>query len=313
MCIPAHSCSAPAPNPPVLPFPTPPRTGHRSRPSLSNSSPFYDAPEPLIDDYSQSSKGGASRIQLPAHLKTLLTLHRAFNVALSLHIATHPPVLPPHSPSATNVKLPNLTNLLALRETIERTGGRRFGVDELQRLAWVWTWDGRDPDARDVPADKEGGEAGVTDLDTGTGAAQKKEEDNPFLVPSSPAQCPTLEVSGLDYLITPTRTLDPVTGRRVYTYGIGIDLQLRQGETRQMLHGGSEGGLGNKGQGGGMGAVGRWNVAGEEREEVVRDRLEKWVEMHGGFEVRHRSNQACCLVRDQLCPTRRATHLSLVC
>ena len=162
---------------------------------------------------------------------------------------------------------------------------------ELQRLAWVWTWDGRDPDARNPPADGDDREAGVTDLDIGTGAAQKKEEENPFLVPSSPAQCPTLEVSGLDYLITPTRTLDPVTGRRVYTYGIGIDLQLRQGETRQMLHGGSEGGLGNKGQGGGMGAVGRWNVAGGDREEIVRDRLERWVGMHGGFEVRHQISQ----------------------
>lgn len=69
----------------------------------------------------------------------------------------------------------------------------------------------------------------------------------------------------------------------MYTYGIGIELELRPGETRQLLHGGSEGGIGNKGQGGGMGAVGRWNVAGEEREAVVREKLEKWVQLHGGY------------------------------
>ena len=165
---------------------------------------------------------------------------------------------------------------------------------ELQRLAWVWTWDGSDPDAKRVQATDDSGrdvdgsglqEDGIKGKGQGGGGKDEGEDDNPFLVKTSPDQCPTLEISGLDYLITPTRTLDPTSSRRVYTYGIGIELQLRVGETRQLLHGGSEGGIGNKGQGGGMGAVGRWNVAGEEREEVVRERLERWVEMHGGHEV----------------------------
>lgn len=153
---------------------------------------------------------------------------------------------------------------------------------ELQRLAWVWSWDGVDPDTGHDSAEPSADASGA-----GAASLPRKEEDNPFLVPSSPAQCATLEVAGLDYLITPTRTLDPASGRRVYTYGIGIDLQLRVGETRQMLHGGSEGGLLNKGQGGGMGAVGRWNVAGEEREEIFRERLRRWCDLNGGYEVRY--------------------------
>jgi hypothetical protein len=216
------------------------------------------------------SLGGAQH-KLPAHLETLLTLHRAFNLALALHMAMHPPVLPPHSPNALSVQLPNLTNLLAIKETVERTGCRRFGTQELQRLAWLWTWDGST-----LPEERSARDSA-------------KEEDNPFLVNPSSAATSRLEISGLNYLITPTRTLDPATGRKVYTYGLGIVLDLRKGETRQLLHGGSEGGMGNKGQGGGLGAVGRWSGAGEDREEIMRERLDKWVELNGGYEVNHLS------------------------
>ena len=50
----------------------------------------------------------------------LLTLHHAFNLALSLHIATKPPILPPHPPSTTRLRLPCLTNFLAIKETVAR-------------------------------------------------------------------------------------------------------------------------------------------------------------------------------------------------
>ncbi|WVR08228.1 hypothetical protein IAU60_005275 [Kwoniella sp. DSM 27419] len=256
----------PTPNPPLVPFPTPPSTRTRRAPVK------HVEPAP-VQDPSSSKLPSSTCETLPPHLQTLLHLHRSFNLALSLHIATHPPVLPPHPPSSTSVRLPNLTNFLAQKDTVERTSGRRFGLQELGRLAWVWTWDGKAlPDQKAI---SERNKQAMID------------EDNPFLVPTSaPATQPSGlgEVSGLSYLITPTRTLDPNNGRRVYTHGIGIELELRQGETRQMLHGGAEGGLGNKGQGGGVGAVGRWNCGGEVREEVFRERLEKWVELHGGYE-----------------------------
>jgi hypothetical protein len=111
------------------------------------------------------------------------------------------------------------------------------------------------------------------------------DDDNPFLINHDSTSTSKLEITGLNYIITPTRTLDPSTKRSVYTYGLGILLDLRKGETRQLLHGGSEGGIGNKGQGGGLGAVGRWSGSGEEREEIMRERLEKWVELNGGYEV----------------------------
>ncbi|RSH93519.1 hypothetical protein EHS25_007875 [Saitozyma podzolica] len=255
MSRPAH------PQPPLVPFPTPPSSRHRSkveRPEFFASS---------TEDTTPPSTPSSNATPLPPHLQTLLTLHHAFNLALSLHIATHPPILPPHPPTATKVQLPNLTNFLALRETVERTSGRRFGLPELGRLAWIWRWDGESlPSERTVST------------------RQKEEKANPFLVSSDEPSCDTLALAGLTYLITPTRTMEPHTGRRVYTHGLGIELELRPGETRQMLHNGAEGGIGNKGQGGGMGAVGRWNVGGEAREDVVRQRLEKWIELNGGWE-----------------------------
>ncbi|WWC73502.1 uncharacterized protein I206_107473 [Kwoniella pini CBS 10737] len=251
----------PTPNPPLVPFPTPPHTRTRK----------FKYVEPVFPEEDLPIAGPSKQVstELPPHLQTLLNIHHSFNLALSLYIATHPPILPPHPPSATSVALPNLTNFLAIKETVERTSGRRFGLQELGRLAWVWTWDGKAlPDNKAV---SEKNKQAMID------------EDNPFLVPTA-SNLGTGEVNGLSYLITPTRTLDPHTGRRVYTHGIGIDLELRKGETRQVLHGGAEGGIGNKGQGGGMGAVGRWNTNGEVRHDIFRERLEQWVEFNGGYE-----------------------------
>ncbi|WVQ66482.1 uncharacterized protein L199_004663 [Kwoniella botswanensis] len=268
----------PTPNPPLVPFPTPPHTRTRKAKFVEPILLQEDQPVP------SSSKHSTSTDSLPPHLQTLLNLHHSFNLALSLYIATHPPILPPHPPSATSVSLPNLTNFLAIRETVERTSGRRFGLQELSRLAWVWTWDGKSlPDEKAI---SEKNKRAMIDED---------DDDNPFLVHTTPKAKTTAadvgagQVSGLSYLITPTRTLDPQTGRRVYTHGLGIDLELRKGETRQVLHGGAEGGIGNKGQGGGMGAVGRWNTNGDVRHEVFRERLEKWVELNGGYEPPEKS------------------------
>jgi len=244
--------SAPAPNPPLVPFPTPPS----SRTRRIGDEILLEEPEVKEVFISKTIENRP----LPPHLQTLLTLQHAYNLALSLHIATKPPILPPHPPSTVRLELPCLTNYLAIKETVERTGGRRFGTQELARLAWIWQWDG----------------ATLPKEETGT------EDDNPFYVrkdqPTSDIIC------AMSYLITPTRTLDG-SGKRVHTYGLGIELDLKPGETRQILHNGAEGGLVNKGQGGGMGAVGRWNTGGEIRHDLVREKLEKWIDLNGGYEV----------------------------
>lgn len=254
--------SAPAPNPPLAPFPTPPATRTRRTPL---DPPLTDVAFDDLANDDEITKTSPAEIALPPHLQTLLTLHHAFNLALSLHIATKPPILPPHPPSTTRLRLPCLTNFLAIKETVERTGGKRFGVQELARLAWLWSWDGKSLPSPPEPA---------------------SDNDNPFLVNRSTTSAMSDQeedkeeaVCAMSYLITPTRTLDS-HGKKVGTYGIGIELDLKPGETRQMLHNGAEGGLGNKGQGGGMGAVGRWNNAGEARRDAMREKLEAWVRLN---------------------------------
>lgn len=121
-------------------------------------------------------------------------------------------------------------------------------------MAWLWTWDGET-----LPAES------------------KKEDDNPFLVPSTPR---AESVCGLSYLITTTRTVDQ--GRRVHTHGIGIELELQAGETRKLLVDGGVGGFGTQGQGGGVRVMGRWNAGADMREDEVRRRLDRWVELNGG-------------------------------
>ena len=270
---------SPTPNPPLAPFPTPPSSRRKHdkipqpvfAPTHSLTPPSTPSKHASSTTFLAASQQPSSTACLPTHLETLLTLHHAFNLALALYIATHPPVLPPHPPSVTKVDLPNLTNYLSIKETVERTSRRRFGLTELGRLAWIWGWDGVE-----LPDENSEKEKRKRDAD----------EDNPFLVPSDRPSTSRIQVSGLSYLITPTRTLDPHSGRRVYTHGLGIELDLKPGETRQVLHGGAEGGLGNKGQGGGAGAIGRWNTASEGRQSVFRERLERWVELNGGYDVR---------------------------
>lgn len=272
----------PTPNPPLAPFPTPPRSGRRSRVKVEDVDEAPLAADGLSDDdddrprIGTDSKRKPAKVVLPPDLQHLMSLHSAFNLALSLHIASNPPVLPPHAPDTVKLAVPNITNLLSVRSAVEQAGRKRFGQAELQRLAWLWTWDGES-----LPSDKT---VSVNDV-----KAEEDDADNPFLVSPKPTAAEPTEVVGLSYLIAPTRTLDPLTSRRVYTYGIGIELDLKPGETRQILLNGGSGGMGNKGQGGGTGALGRWNVAGEERERIVRSRLERWVELHGGYEVSPRS------------------------
>ncbi|KAK4685292.1 hypothetical protein P7C73_g4865, partial [Tremellales sp. Uapishka_1] len=226
-----HGSGVPTPNPPLAPFPTPPSSRHRSGPVLSSP------PQPVFTSPSSSKRTYSHRTALPPHLQTLLKLHQAFNLALALHIATHPPVLPPHSATTTKVLLPNLTNFLAIKESVERSSGRRFGLPELGRLAWMYDWDGKA-----LPSDTD-------------------DQENPFLVTEKKEERGDDSVVGLGYVISTTRTLD-AAGKKVYTYGLGIELELRVGETREILLGGAEGGIGNKGQGGGVGAIGRWSGGG---------------------------------------------------
>lgn len=282
------------PDPPGAPFPTPGKTprkivltvgGRRgaeadARTTESTSEPITQnaggdsqkedtTPIPILTPKSntkQTQKQKANDLTpwkrtdvLPPHLANLLALHKSFDLALSLHIATHPPVLPP--PPATtsegygkemDVRLEALTNYVAMRPIVEKSCGKRFGLSELKRLMWLWN---------------AVGDASTTD-----------DDGNPFIdAPSSsssenPTSC---------YTVSPTRTIDPTTSRRTHTYGFGLVIRLTPREAASYVntlhHGDGDGGHGT------VGAVARWSAGSEGRLRVVEGRLWDWVGRHEGL------------------------------
>ncbi|GHJ85973.1 hypothetical protein NliqN6_2375 [Naganishia liquefaciens] len=267
--------NVPSPNPPTAPFPTPRKIILRLG-SQPPAPPRDETPPPTprngnavsltskTTDLEQAAlKTPWKRADvLPPHLASLLALHQSFDLALSLHIATHPPVLPPPPPPPSarattygiepmDVRLEALTNYVALRPIVEKSCGKRFGLSELKRLMWLW---------QDTSQ-------------SSTSLALSSSEENPFLDTRgpNPTAC---------YTVTPTRTIDATTSRRVHTYGFGLEIQLTPREAASYvntLHGEGEacGGAGKA-----VGAVARWSAGSEARCRAIEERLWAWVKQH---------------------------------
>lgn len=294
----------PTPNPPSAPFPTPrkiilrvrqpaeiatpPATPSTRAPATRNTQELPLTPESLtkqrkaeFDDLTPWKKIDA----LPAHLANLLALHKSFDLALSLHVATHPPVLPPLEPSllqtheyglkSLDVELDALTNYVALKPMVEKSCGKRFGLSELKRLMWLWQWTGED------------------DEDDFTTVKPIRDSNNsPFLdetVDLASARRPTTSKSKSGnlmscYSVTPTRTIDAATSRRVHTYGFGIRITLTPREAASAcnaIHSMTDT-FGNAGKA--VGAVARWSAGSEARCKEVERRLWAWVDKNSKIE-----------------------------
>ncbi|KAJ9107425.1 hypothetical protein QFC21_000876 [Naganishia friedmannii] len=295
--------NVPAPNPPSAPFPTPRKIILRVRnpaefatppptPSTKaldsrNTQEFPLTPESSskqrkteFDDLTPWKKVDA----LPPHLANLLALHKSFDLALSLHVATHPPVLPPLEASllqaheyglkSLDVDLDALTNYVALKPMVEKSCGKRFGLSELKRLMWLWQWTGEDE---------------------GEGAATSKPmgglDSSPFLdecVEFAPRRLTTSRSRAGNlmscYNVTPTRTIDTATSRRVHTYGFGIRITLTPREAASAcntIHSMNDS-FGNAGKA--VGAVARWSAGSEARCKEVERRLWAWVDKNSKIE-----------------------------
>lgn len=285
--------SLPEPNPPAAPFPTPTRSIIRAQrlagietppatpstvgseggkrhglPSTPESSSRVQHRRAVLDDLTPWKRADA----LPPHLANLLALHKSFDLALSLHVATHPPVLPPLDTSLIplheyglkplDINLEALTNYVALKPMVEKSCGKRFGLSELKRLMWLWQWN----QAELSP-----------EISTVRRSAQ---DNNPFVddpLPTDSHKSPNLTAC---YNVTPTRTIDTTTSRRVHTYGFGIRVTLTPREAASYcntLHAGSDS-YGNAGKA--VGAVARWSAGSEARCKEVERRLWAWVDKH---------------------------------
>lgn len=285
----------PQPNPPSAPFPTPSKNPGLVRglaevatPPITPTTTDADtqrrttapvtpassskARHATVDEFSPWKKADA----LPPHLANLLALHKSFDLALSLHVATHPPVLPPLDTSSIgaheyglkslDVDLEALTNYVALKPIVEKSCGKRFGLSELKRLMWLWQWN-------PVQGSSSAGTDDGSLLD---------DDVNPFIDNLVSGRSTRGKSSSLTacYSITPTRTIDTATSRRVHTYGFGIRVTLTPQEAASYcntLHAGSDA-CGNAGKA--VGAVARWSAGSEARCKEVEERLWAWVDKH---------------------------------
>lgn len=176
---------------------------------------------------------------LPAHLLRLQSIHTALQNALSHALATCAV-----SPSSDTGVVLNVLNHFSLTTYAGLTS--RFDVEDLQRLCWLWEWDGNKLEKQKpkTPSD---------------------DEENPFLESPRPKSTSKDWSRGaMGFVVTATSHYSKKAGKRVPAYGVGIEVEMDI----------------DKGMAGGMAAVARWTASGEARRKQVQVKLEKWVELH---------------------------------
>ncbi|CED84131.1 hypothetical protein [Phaffia rhodozyma] len=216
---------------------------------LSSPSVSFRKDDPSLSPSSSTCRASS----LPSSLHSLLLLHRSLSLTLSLHLAQHPPVLPPRSvekrrrdpfgleEEAILFKgIANFEGFSGIRETVENGAQRKFALEDLRRLVWLWEWDGRGPPFK---------------------SSEHSDSDGPMEAARS---------SLCDLSITPARTLSKQTRTITYTYGFNLLIN----------HSSSTGGV--------IGAIGRWSAQQNEREAEFKNRLERFANLceNEGREVR---------------------------
>ncbi|KAL7415740.1 hypothetical protein BDY24DRAFT_413308 [Mrakia frigida] len=233
------------PSLPPLP-PHTPTTPNSKFPSSSTSNFLYPP--------STSSSPSAS---LPPALHSLFLLHTSLSVTLSLHLATHPPVLPPRTSfqklqdpfgydeeEIVLEKVANFEGASGIREVVENGAGRKFALEDLRRLTWLYEWDGQD-----LPTSTS---RSLSTLTPGPSSSAS---------PSKPSSSSTTLPSLLSLSLAPTRTLSKQTRQPTNTYAFNLAVK----------HSAHMGGV--------IGAIGRWSSKQDERTKEVRRRLDRWVEL----------------------------------
>lgn len=245
--------ASPCPSSPAL-APTP------VRPTRASSSRSH-----LGSHISSSSLSSTSpRQPLPPAEHSLFLLHNALSVTLALHLATHPPVLGPRS-SNSLAKDPlgcieeqivlkavaNYDGIDGLKETVENGAGRKFSVEDLRRLLWLYEWDGKDTWTASSKRT-------IVDMD---GSSQ----DDPFVddhpAPSTSVNSSALASNLLNIGLRPARTLSRSTRSPTHTYTFDLAVSYTPA------------------LGGILGAISRWSSKTEDRRAEVNRRLHRWVEL----------------------------------
>ncbi|THG95508.1 hypothetical protein EW026_g6161 [Hermanssonia centrifuga] len=234
-----------------------------------------------------------SAIPLPSHLSRLYAIQTALQHALSHALATCA-----IAPSSDTGIVRNVLNNLSLGTYTGLT--TKFDVNDLQRLCWIWEWDGKpispssskgqgkfvedddeNPFLERTPTAKtstkgKGKLVSQDDddnpfLDNAQSATLSKgkgkptvedDDDNPFLE-EKPAPSPAKDWArgAMGFILSQTSHYSKAAGARLPAYGIGIEVEMDI----------------DKDMGGGMAAVARWTSASEDRRKEFRAKLELWA------------------------------------
>jgi len=204
-------------------------------------------------------------VPLPESYQMLLNLHTAFERALMLHLTTEGKggrIASAVSASAADfsstsrIRLENLATYNQLRAMVERGSGRRFGQTEFAQLLWLWN---------------------------AASSTTSAVLDDPFS--DSPAP-----VSSLGFLVTKTTEMSKTNGKKMSSWGIGIELDLkRNGEATERSLSIQNSPVSAKkptspnkmaGKREGMSVVALWSQGAEERKNEIRLRLGNCVVQH---------------------------------
>lgn len=134
-----------------------------------------------------------SELPLPRALQRLLELHTAIEHGLLVHMATSgaPAAEPLTTTPRRRVVIPNVISYSRLKPIVERTCQRKLDVPDFRRLVWLWSHaPGSEVDSRftdEVAVERQG---------------------------------------GMGFFVTKVRTFDLRTQRRIYDWGIGIEMSL---------------------------------------------------------------------------------------
>ncbi|KAE9388709.1 hypothetical protein BT96DRAFT_1025317 [Gymnopus androsaceus JB14] len=176
------------------------------------------------------------RSPLAPHLTRLQSIQTSLQQALSHALASCAA-----SPSSRTGILRNVVNHISFSEY---TGpSTKFTVEDLQRLCWLWEWDGKT--MRDLA----------------------QEDDNPFL--EAPPLSKDWTRGSMGFVVSSATQISKVGRNRLPAYGIGIKVEIHLDN--------------NMGARMAMTTVARWIAATETRRKIFSEKLQVWTKMHANL------------------------------
>ena len=193
--------------------------------------------------------------ELPEESLRLIAIHEALEKVMWVALGKVQ-----GSPDSDTGRALSIMNHHSFQER-SRPLGVEVGVDDLQKLCWVWEWDGQT-----IPKNVTASRSEKDHLNSEEGEDVFSSSFTPLnKVPNDWVR------SGSGFCINPTTHIMRIdnkgTTKRVSAYGIGIEVDWSQVDVVRRHVGGIK-------------AVRRWREGASERKDTFRGKLEKWKKVN---------------------------------